>query len=117
MSSAGRDADNTVVWLRGEHDSATVDTLSEAMARAITLDDADLVVDLRGVEFMSAATLGVIARTRGLLRLQSRSLVLRSPSKCARQLLDLCGFAGLVDPHLVDVTPLAGAATADRGGP
>ena len=82
-SFAERDADRTVVWLRGEHDLSTVDELSETMARAIALDDADVVVDLSEVVFMSAATVGVIIRAREFLRLESRSLALRSPSKCA----------------------------------
>jgi anti-anti-sigma factor len=55
-------ADRTVVWLRGEHDVSTVSALSQTMARAIALDDGDLVVDLSGVQFMDAATVGVIVR-------------------------------------------------------
>jgi hypothetical protein len=49
---AGRNPDRTVVWLRGEHDVSTVAALSETMARAIALDDADVVVDLSDVQFM-----------------------------------------------------------------
>ena len=75
-----RDADRTVVWLRGEHDICTVPALSQILARAIALDDGDLVVDLSGVQFMDASTVGVILRARDFLRLQSRSLALRSPS-------------------------------------
>ena len=109
---AGRNPDRTVVWLRGEHDVSTVAALSETMARAIALDDADLVVDLSGVQFMGAATVGVIVRAREFLRLRSRSLALRSPSRCARRILDLCGHADLLDPRPVDATPLAGTAGA-----
>ena len=78
-----RDCDRTVVWLRGEHDVSTVAALSQTMARAIALDDGDLVVDLSGVDFMDAATVGVIVRARDFLELQSRSLTLRAPSTCA----------------------------------
>jgi anti-anti-sigma factor len=90
---------HVVVWLRGEHDGFTVHELVVTMARAITLGDAELVVDLSGVEFMGAATVGVLVRSRALLRTRCRSLVLRSPSRSARHLLDLCGLAGLVDPR------------------
>jgi anti-anti-sigma factor len=93
---------HVVVWLRGEHDGFTVHELVVTMARAITLGDAELVVDLSGVEFMGAATAGVLIRSRALLRTRSRSLVLRSPSRSARHLLDLCDLAGLVDPRLGD---------------
>jgi hypothetical protein len=60
---------------------------------------------------MSAATIGVFVRARTLLRARSRSLVVRSPSRCARRLLDLCGLADLIDPRPVD-TPATGAVGA-----
>jgi anti-anti-sigma factor len=109
---AGRNSDRTVVWLRGEHDVSTVAALSETMAQAVALDDADVVVDLSDVQFMGAATVGVIIRARELLRLQSRSLVLRSPSECARRVLDVCGHADLLDPSPIDATPMTGTAGA-----
>ena len=92
-----RDADRTVVWLRGEHDICTVASLSQILARAIALDDGDLVVDLSGVQFMDAATVGVILRARDFLRLQSRSVALRSPSPCAARVLDLCELGELLE--------------------
>ena len=55
---AGRDEDGTVVRLRGEHDISTVDELSQTVARAIALDDGDLVIDLSEVEFMGARRSG-----------------------------------------------------------
>jgi anti-anti-sigma factor len=110
---AGRNPDRTVVWLRGEHDVSTVAALSEVMARAIALDDADVVVDLSEVQFMGAATVGVIIRAREFLRLRSRFLVLRSPSECARRILDVCGHSDLLlDPRITDATPLTGPAGA-----
>jgi anti-sigma B factor antagonist len=112
VAFAERDADRIVVWLRGEHDASTVVALSETMARAIALDDADVVVDLSGVHFMGAATVGVIIRAGEFLRLRSRSLVLRSPSRCARRILDVCGLANLLDSRPVDATRMTGAAGA-----
>jgi anti-anti-sigma factor len=112
LAFARRDAARTVVWLRGEHDVSTVAALSETMARAIARDDADVVVDLSDVQFMGAATVGVIARARELLALRSRSLTLRSPPRCARRILDLCGHTDLLDPCRVDAAPAAGTASA-----
>ena len=109
---AGRNSDRTVVWLRGEHDVSTVAALSELMARAIALDDADVVVDLSDVQFMGAATVGVIIRAREFLRLRSRFLVLRSPSESARRIIDVCGHSDLLDPRIADATPLTGPAGA-----
>jgi anti-anti-sigma factor len=102
----------TVVRLRGEHDVSTVAALSETLAGAMALDDCDLVVDLSEVEFMGAATIGVLVRARVLLRLRSRSLVLRSPSSCARRILDLCGQGDLLEPRRADATSATGSANA-----
>lgn len=107
------DADRTVVWLRGEHDVSTVAALSQTMARAIALDDGDLVIDLSGIQFMDAATVGVIIRARDFLHLQSRSLALQAPSPCAVRILDLCGLATLLDPRPVQAMPMA-ATVGDR---
>lgn len=103
---AGLDADHPVVWLRGEHDASTEAALSETMARAIALDDPDLVIDLSDVQFMGASTVSVIVRTRELLRERSRSLTLRCPMACARRILELYGLTDLLDPRPVhDVLP------------
>jgi anti-anti-sigma factor len=88
----GRDASRTLVRLRGEHDASTEAALSEILALAIALDAADVVVDLSEVEFMGAATVGVMARTRELLRSRSRTLELRAPSACAQRVLHACGL-------------------------
>jgi anti-anti-sigma factor len=96
---AERDLSRTVVLLRGEHDASTVTALSEVMARAIALNDADLVVDLSEVEFMGAATVRLIIRAREFLRLRTRSLTLRSPSTHAKRVLDLCGLDDHLDRH------------------
>jgi anti-sigma B factor antagonist len=96
--AAGPNANRNVVWLRGEYDISTETALSHTMAQAMALDERDLVVDLSGVQFMDAATIGVFIRTRNDLRLQFRSLTLRSCSRFARRLLDLCDLTDLLDP-------------------
>ena len=101
-TTAGR----TVLCLSGEHDMFTVESLSEAVARAVAAGDGDLVVDLRDVEFMAVATVRVFLHARQLLQQQSRSVVLRSPSASAQRVLDLCGVA-----DLCEASPAAG------GGP
>jgi anti-anti-sigma factor len=111
VAFAERDAHRTVVWLQGEHDVTTVAALSQTLARAIALDDSDLVIDLSGVEFMDAATIGVIVRARDFLAQRSRSMSLRSPSTCARRIIDVCDLADLLDADLLDLSPLAGART------
>ena len=92
----GRDADCTVVWLHGDHDIATKVAVVVTIARAAQRDDADLLVDLSEVTFMDASTIGALVGSRNRLRARSRSLLLRSPSPCARRVIDLCGLAHLV---------------------
>ena len=98
---AGSEAGSTLVLLRGEHDVSNADALSDAIARAIACDDADLVVDLSKVEFMGAATIGVFVHASELLRLRARSLTLRSPSTQARRVLDVCDLDDHLDRHPV----------------
>lgn len=86
----------TIVWLHGEHDAANAAALSATMARAIAIDDANIVVDLSDVEFMSAATVEVILRTRTYLADHSRVLALRAPSPCARRVVTICGLDDLL---------------------
>ena len=69
-----------VVWLWGEHDVSTDTALCLTLASAIAVGRARVIVDLSGVEFMGASTLGVIARARELLHQGSASLTVRSPS-------------------------------------
>jgi anti-anti-sigma factor len=97
----GRENGHTTVWLSGEHDFFNRAELQHALAAAVALNDADLVVDLGGVEFMSVATVTVIVRARDFLRERSRSMVLRSPSRCAWRVLELCDLAAMVEPKPV----------------
>lgn len=108
----GRDADRIVVWLSGEHDIATEGALRGVLAEAIALDNTDLVVDLSAVQFMGASTVGVLVRARRRLRRQSRDLVLRSPSGCARRVLDLCGLADWIEPCAGGDAGMAGTGSA-----
>lgn len=115
------DGGRTVVWLEGEYDIATAVVLGATLANAISRDDADLVVDLSRVTFIDAATIGVLIRGRNRLRCQSRSLTLRSPSRCARRLLDICGLTAVVEPETAPAGPatrslaMASLAQRDKG--
>lgn len=93
----GREGARTAVWLDGEQDMATVAVLADVLSRAIFIDDADLIVDLSGVTFIDAATIGVVIRARNILRPHARHLTMRRPQPCATRLLDLCGLNSLLD--------------------
>jgi anti-anti-sigma factor len=92
------DRGRTVVWLRGEHDISNVPSLKEALARAISQDDADVVIDLRRVSLIDAAIIGVLLDGREALRKRSRRFALRSPSARAMRVLAVCGLTDLVEP-------------------
>jgi anti-anti-sigma factor len=94
--------DGLVIRMKGEYDIATVSALSQTMATAIARAQDHLVVDLSGVQFMDAATIGVIIKARTELELQHRSLVLRGPSQFARRVLEVCGLTNLLDPSTID---------------
>jgi anti-anti-sigma factor len=98
LSSVPHAAGN-VVRLRGEHDGSTTGALSAELARVIAVSDAEVIVDLSEVEFMGAATVDVLARCEAFLRARSRSLVVRSPSACARRILEVCDLGNLIDPR------------------
>jgi anti-anti-sigma factor len=88
-----RHAQASIITLAGEHDLSTIDADYVALTAAIASCDSDVVLDMRGVTFMSAKTVDLIIRARQVLERQSRSLTLQSPSRSAKRVLDLCGVA------------------------
>jgi len=87
-----------VVWVRGEQDIGTAAVLWERLEGAIAFDDADLALEMSGVTFLDASTIGVVVRACRHLRGRSRSLSVRSPSRCARRVLELCDLGHLIAP-------------------
>jgi anti-anti-sigma factor len=92
----GPETGPTIIWLRGEHDIATDPDLSRTLDRAISLNNAPIVIDLSKVELMSASTLGIIVVAWNTLRQQSRSLTMRSPSPHVRRVISICGLHNLL---------------------
>ena len=75
--------------------------MSEVLARLTATGSANLVLDLSGVTFVDASTLGAFVRSDNDLRMLSRSLSLQSPSALVRRLLDICGLQRLAAPRPV----------------
>lgn len=115
----------TVVWLVGEHDLSTVDAVTEAFAAVMAAGSTDVVVDLSGVGFMGASTVGVLVDADRLFTLYGGSLKLRSPSRCAARVVEVCGLTAMltVAPATgrgalaswvaVPTEPVSGASGAD----
>lgn len=120
--------DGTSLRLRGEHDLSTVARLGTALVEAATTGTGDVVVDLRGVTFMDASTIGCLLRGRNLLAMsETRELYVRHPSDAPRRLLELVGLGALIHPDAAGPRPPAtaleswvevpGAAPASAGRP
>jgi anti-anti-sigma factor len=105
----------TVVWLSGDYDIATLTALAERLATAIGLDGADVVVDLSEVQFIDAATIGLLIRARDFLRSRSRHLRLRNPLRPVRRILDVCDLTGMIDAAPVDAGQAMGWSTSAVG--
>jgi anti-anti-sigma factor len=94
-----------VLQVSGEQDSSNVQTLVAACVSAGATEFCDLVIDLSDVTFMSAATVGAIAQVYDGLRTQSLSVVVESPSPCARRVLELSDMGYVIseppDPQLL----------------
>lgn len=110
-----REGDLTVVCLHGEQDTSTAAGLADALALADATGCGDVVVDLSDVVFMDGAIIRELALGHSALRLQSRALMLRGPTKFAQGLLDLCGLVGLVEPVPVPVPVVGRGVPAGSG--
>lgn len=82
----------TVIHVAGELDVATAELLAAAVARVMDAGHegrAHLVVDLAHVHFIDASGVNVLMRAASRARRANGSLVLRSPSRAVRRLLDV----------------------------
>ncbi len=100
----------TVVWVRGDQDATTRLQLSVELARAAGLRRAEVVVDLSGVTFMDASTIGALVVANNHLLADSCSLSIRNPSLRARRLLELCELTHLIDDDASPAQPTAAPA-------
>jgi anti-anti-sigma factor len=88
-----------VVWLFGEHDLLSADSLSSSISLA-AVHGTDVVVDLGGVEFMDLTTLSAILRAKASIEQQGLALTVRNPSRFARYVLCTCRLDHLIEPDL-----------------
>jgi ABC-type transporter Mla MlaB component len=87
-----RQSDSIVVWLDGEQDLTTVPVLADMLAKASSVNDADLIVDVSAVTMIDTATIEALLERRNTLHRQCRSLTLRrfvdGRGACPRPLRD-----------------------------
>ena len=90
----------SIVWLKGEHDAATVGDLRTLLSVEIASTTNDLIVDLTDVTFMGSSTLRVLVSASSELGQQGRTLSARGTPRCVRRMFELANVAPLPAPAL-----------------
>jgi anti-sigma B factor antagonist len=85
----------------GEFDLASVDVLVSALAEACGTG-CDVQLDMSGVSFIDASTLGVVVRARETSAALGRKIEIVRPARIVRRLLGLTGLESLTAMNMVD---------------
>jgi anti-anti-sigma factor len=91
-------AEATVLPLAGELCVADVPDVRARIEATITAGAQHLVLDLTEVTLVTAAALRVFAATEARLVANGGDLRVRNPSRLARRVLEITGFAHLIQP-------------------
>ena len=85
------------VTVRGEVDVYTAPRLRESLYQAVADGIPKVVLDLTDMTFIDSTGLGVIVGTLKRLREGGGDLVLRSPSRSTRKVLEITGLTRIVE--------------------
>ena len=96
VASGHRGPGLSIIWLKGEHDAATVGDLLTLLSVEIASTTNDLIVDLTDVTFMGSSTLMVLVSANAALGQQGRNLSARGTPHCVRRLFELANVAPLI---------------------
>ena len=88
--------ERAVLGVRGEVDILTAPDLDALVDAVIDQGHRFVVLDLAALKFMDASGLRVIARAARRLNPAAGELVIRSPSRMVRRMLDITGLAAVV---------------------
>jgi len=84
-----------IIVVKGEVDVASSAHLAATIARAMETEaqgKAELVIDLTHLRFIDVSGINVLLRAARLARADGGTLVLRSPNRSVRRLLDVLGL-------------------------
>ena len=84
------------VVLGGEFDASSSEMLMEKLKVLVANGQVDLTLDLSGVGFLSASTIGVIVELREQFRKNNRVFTVESPSAEVRRAFVACGLDSLL---------------------
>ena len=120
----GAEGTSTVPALYGEADVSTLPTVVDALARAISEHDGDVVVDLAKTSFIDTATLSALGRAAQFLASRDRTLTVRRPSQLTLRVLAFLGVSDLIQIETPQherrpgaLAAAKAAATAEREHP
>lgn len=80
---------HTRLVLEGEIDAGTSRTLDQAMNQLLTADGASVVIDVRDVNYISSAGIGIFIFFFGELKKLNRKLILLNPTPVVHEILTL----------------------------
>jgi anti-anti-sigma factor len=86
-----------VVHVAGEFDVATLPVLEQALARTYQAEE-NVYLDLSGVTFFDAASLGAVVGAHRLLAEDGRALVIVNPTRALTRLLRIADLDTLLLP-------------------
>jgi anti-sigma B factor antagonist len=90
-------ASRSLVMVEGEIDLATAPQLRSFFDENIAAGVKEVVVDAEGVNFVDSTGIAVFAFVHSELEARGGHLLVRHPSPSLRKVLDLTGFAGLIE--------------------
>ena len=108
-----------VVRVRGDLDLCSGDEVAAAVDQVLEQGCSDVLVDLRGVQFIDCAGLGFPVGSAHRVRARSGRLQLTEVSPVVARLLDLTGTQWLLDPPALVPAPrveLRGGGVMRLGG-
>jgi anti-anti-sigma factor len=100
------------VFVRGELDLCSRAQLSEVLSGLISIESADVIIDLADTTFVDTFTIRTFATFRDLLVRSGATMTIRSPSTAVKKMLTWFGLDDVIQDDAQTLAP-GGAMTRD----
>ena len=100
----------SVVTARGRLDGAASGPFAERVQALIGAERPKLLIDFAGIDFVSSAGLRAVLTILKRVKAQNGAFALCGVQKPVREVLDITGFAGMIDIHPERASALAALA-------
>ena len=97
----------SVVTARGRLDGAASGPFAERVQALIATDRPKLLIDFAGIDFVSSAGLRAVLTILKRVKALNGAFALCGVQKPVREVLDITGFAGMIDIHPERASALA----------